>query len=67
MPSSSRLTNTIFSIVRMRLRVIMLRATARMVSDVRPKWVAVSPISTRSPCRAEASKLISEMNFVTTR
>jgi len=67
LPSSSRLTNTIFSIVRMRLRVIMLRATARIVSEVRPKCVAVRPISIRSPCTAEASKLISEISFVTAR
>ncbi len=61
------LTNTISSMVRMRLRVIMLRATARIVSDVVPKRVACSPISMRSPCTADASNVMAEMCRVTTR
>ncbi|MCY1554145.1 hypothetical protein D9M68_906980 [compost metagenome] len=67
MPSGLRFTNTISSMVRMLCRVIMFRTSARMVSDVRPKRVAVSPISMRSPCTAELTKLISEMYLVTAR
>ena len=41
--------------------------SARMVREVRPKRVAVRPISIRSPWTAELTKLISEMYFVTAR
>ena len=53
--------------VRMLLRVILLRTWQVMVSEVRPKSVAVMPSSMMSPWRAELTKLISEMYLVTTR
>jgi hypothetical protein len=55
------------SIARMRWRVIILRTSARMVTEVRPNAVAVIPSSIRSPWRAELTKSISDMNFVTAR
>ena len=61
------LTKTILSMVRMLLRVILLRTWQVRVIEVRPKSVAVMPISMMSPVRAELTKLISEMNLVTTR
>lgn len=53
--------------VRMLRRETMFRTSARIVSEVRPKAVARSPISMRSPWRAEETKSISEMYFVTAR
>ncbi|MCY1176161.1 hypothetical protein D9M73_164230 [compost metagenome] len=51
----------------MLLRVILLRTSQVRVIEVRPNSVAVMPISMMSPVRAELTKLISEMNLVTTR
>ncbi|MNF62243.1 hypothetical protein D3C84_439190 [compost metagenome] len=61
------LTKTILSMVRMLLRVILLRTSQHRVMEVRPNSVAVMPSSMMSLWRAELTKLISEMNLVTTR
>ncbi|GMA34085.1 hypothetical protein GCM10025876_02890 [Demequina litorisediminis] len=51
--------------VRIGLRVIMLRTSARMVNDVRPNDSTEIPISIMSPCFALETKSISEMYLVT--
>src|SRR5699024_12476067 len=67
LPCSSIETNTISSMVKISCRVIILRTSARIVNDVRPKRVAFSPISIMSPCTAEDTKLISDIILVTAR
>src|SRR5690606_3289204 len=64
-PASSTPTNTIFSMVMMVCLVIIFRTSQYNVIEVLPNSTASIPISIISPCFAELTKLISEINLVT--
>ena len=45
--------------------VSLFLTSARSVTEVRPQAITSTPISMMSPCCAELTKLISDMNLVT--